>query len=408
MDYLASKASYEAIENKVALYRVSFSDDIKKQLENTLSQMTLLLKNATRENIDPELIRESEKTKEMIEDMLQRGTPLKINLETGLVVQSGIVGKRAWVRDFQWHENVDESIFRVDDRRWVDHTDPISGLGSTDIMMFKHSGVWRPGQQTGELETKLLNYKTGDIRRVPYRGAQCVPLCFSQDRKRVYVGGLNLETALIGLFEINLEHLTQKQLGLPLLNRGYVLGGALSLDEKHLAVIQCGINNKYPSFSNQVVLVDLASGEAKPLGKPLDGAFLSWIPDGSGLVLVSRESKRLDQPPEGTVCRMDIQGNITALLKGNMPCALSPKPFILYEGDNRKWMTCDVDGKEIKPFMNGLNGFSFPSPSPDGKQLIMMQFGSADGPVPHLIDISSGKITPIRVPPGLWATPVWK
>ena len=67
-----------------------------------------------------------------------------------------------------------------------------------------------------------MDVQTGKFHRVGYAGAASMPICFSRDRKRVYVGGLELETGTLGLFEVDLE-LFAREVGEPLLNRGMVM-----------------------------------------------------------------------------------------------------------------------------------------------------------------------------------------
>ena len=159
-----------------------------------------------------------------------------MDLQTGLIVQTGNVGKRQWHRDFRLVHQADMMEFTVSDRQWADKTEPIRADDPAELVMIRHSTLWRPGQPVGELASRILNVRTGECRRVPYRGATCEPLCFSQDRKQLYVGGLLPEGIAMGLFEINLENLKHRRLGLPLLNRGFVMFGALSPDGKMLAV----------------------------------------------------------------------------------------------------------------------------------------------------------------------------
>jgi hypothetical protein len=105
---------------------------------------------------------------------------------------------------------------------------------------------------------------------------------------------------------------------------------------------------------------------------------------------------------------MDLQGRVTTLVKGDEPLVLAPKSQILYEDDDRLWCVYDLESKKSKLFMEGLKGLGFPTLSPDGKQLVMMKFDRSTGPMPQLIDMTTGKITPISVKSGLWTLPVWK
>ncbi len=159
----------------------------------------------------------------------------------------------------------------------------------------------------------------------------------------------------------------------------------------------------------QVYLIDIESGTSKPIGKPLDTAHLSWLPKGDGLVLVSREHRSLDQTSIGTICRMDLEGNLVAIRKGMLPFVLLPHPQILFKDqDDDLWRVCDLDGKDVRLLGDGMKSFGFPSASPDGKRLMMMKFGGNKGPQPHVVDIANGTTRALAVGPGLWALPAWR
>jgi Tol biopolymer transport system component len=212
----------------------------------------------------------------------------------------------------------------------------------------------------------------------------------------------------MGLFEIDLTSGRQRRLGGPLLDEGMVMFGAISPDGKSLAVTQGLAQQKL--LEQQVVIVDLPGGQSRRLGKPLDCAYLSWLPKGDGVILVSRKNKSLFEAPEGTVSRLNLKGELIALFKGDNPFALSPKSLILFQmpTEPRQWMTSDLDGKGAKPVLDGLPKYRFPTASPDAKRLVMMKFGGPDGPKPNVIDLESGDIKEIPAGSGLWAWPVWR
>ena len=125
--------------------------------------------------------------------------------------------------------------------------------------------------------------------------------------------------------------------------------------------------------------------------------------------MLSRQYVRLDQPADNTICRLDLDGHFTPLLKGNMPVALTPCEKILYLAESKEiWMTCGLDGAGASRLLDGLTDFNFPTPSPDGKRVLMMKFGGSGGPRPHVVDLATGQITPVDVERGLWAFPTWR
>ena len=157
----------------------------------------------------------------------------------------------------------------------------------------------------------------------------------------------------------------------------------MSPDGKTLAVTQGGAGGQM--LKQQVVLVDPVSGNAKPLGEPLDCAHLTWLPDGSGIILVSRKYRTLDETPKKVVCRMNLHGDLTELFEGNDPMSLAPRPSILFLAKDELWMTCDLDGKNAKQVLDGLPRCNFPAPSPDGTE---PDPGPAEPPPPPPPDAS--------------------
>jgi Tol biopolymer transport system component len=209
------------------------------------------------------------------------------------------------------------------------------------------------------------------------------------------------------LFEINLLTGEHRQLGGKALEAGILHFPVISPDGRTLAAIKADWASG--PLHSQVHLVDIASGTSKPLGKPLDTAFLSWLPDGEGLILVSRESPDPNQPSIGTICRMDLAGKLTPLRKGNAPLVLENTKRILFEdSETDEWKTCDFHGDDVRPFGDGMKDFGFPTPSPDGNRLIMMKFEVLKGPRPYIVEVSTGKSEPLLVGEGLWALPSWR
>src|SRR5205814_725053 len=156
-----------------------------------------------------------------------------------------------------------------------------------DLIMIGHNGSWSPGQPSGDLDGVLLDTRTGRLRRIPFQGGIASPGCFLKDRKSVVISGADMANPALRPYVINLSTGENRPLGGELLASGFTLGATLSPDGKTIAVVHKGQNEGL--LECQVCLIDIASGKATPLGKPLDTAFLSWRPDGKGLILVTRE-----------------------------------------------------------------------------------------------------------------------
>ncbi len=186
--------------------------------------------------------------------------------------------------------------------------------------------------------------------------------------------------------------------------------------EKPLAVIIQKLPQGRP-LDSQIYLIDLNGrdsnrGNARPLGKPADVAFLSWPTDGQGLLLLKRESadpSNLSLKLTDTIARLGMDGQTTRLLEGSMPVVLNDGKTVLFrDTKDRGWQTCDLAGKNARPFANGLADYLFPSPGPDGKRILWMHFVRGAAPVLTLIPIGETSGKPVVPAPGLWSLPCWR
>jgi Tol biopolymer transport system component len=107
---------------------------------------------------------------------------------------------------------------------------------------------------------------------------------------------------------------------------------------------------------------------------------------------------------------MDMAGSITELVEGNFPVVSKALSKIIFKSQqDDEWYTCNLDGSSPQLLHDGLPNLAFPSASPDGKSLVMIDVENANrgSTTPIIVDIASGKIRKLDVPRGLWTTPVW-
>ncbi len=148
------------------------------------------------------------------------------------------------------------------------------------------------------------------------------------------------------------------------------------------------------------------------MGEPRDMAFLSWLPDGKGLVLLHREvadPSDVTSPRTDTIARMDLGGRLTKIREGSSPVLLNDGKTILFQDTkSHTWQTCGLDGGDTKPYAGGLSGYGFPSPAPDGRRILMMHVRQGLAPEPTILPIGGSEGKPAFTVPGLWATPAWR
>jgi hypothetical protein len=386
---------YEKTEKGVAVYRTPLPSAARRQLAAMVRQFEALAKKS------PELLREpgaKEKLAE-IKALVDKGAPTRVDLATGMLLQFGTQKLRTSVEDFAWRAAVAEKEFSIDGE-WEDFTDdPTRGDLAQTVL------VGYAGERT-EPDNVLLDLKTGRRRRVPFRGAVSLSGCFLKGRKKVAVAGTNMLRGTIGIYEVDLSTGANRRLGGKLLAEGITLFPRLSPDGKTLAVYHKGAPEGLTDA--QICLVDVATGEARRLGKALDCAHINWAADGKGLLMTVRKPAELLKPPESVIARMDLEGKVTELRKGARPLALPDGKRILFQDADGLWRTCDLEGKNPAQFGGGFKGATSPSLSPDGKRLVMIQTAEGGQARPVLVDLATGKSDKTNVPAGQWVYPSWR
>lgn len=403
-DTLSPVGQLESLSGKIATYRVPLPERAKNLLQNSLAAFEQA-KRQSPEQVD----RKFEQQIPSLIEAIEHGVTMDLVIETGIIAAAGGVGKRYWVRDFRWlpesenpASNVDLKVTADRSSSILEHADAID-----DIFMIGHAAAWKPGAPALDTDRVLINRRTGKMRRVPFPLGIVASGCFSKDRQSVFVSGQIPDEGSLGLFELHLETGALRRLGENALGQ-FCLFPTLSPDGRTLAILSKG-GEELGMLDSQIFLVDVMTGNARTLGKALDTAFLSWLPDGTGLVLITRKYESLDQPAEETIAKINLQGHITPLRPGSFPIVLRPQERILYlDEEDKLWKTCDFSGTEVELVSDGLKGFSFPAVSPDGQFAIMMRFDRSTGPRPHLINLSNGETTPIPVGQGLWIMPAWQ
>jgi hypothetical protein len=398
-----SFGTYDGTTNGIATYRRPLPEAQKKQIVNAIAEFDRFSKENAGKGITPEVIQSIESAR----DLVARGMSTEIDLQSAMLTEFGAPEKRTKVSGFRWNPQIDPKEFDTSGATWDDYTDDPTNGDLDDLLMIGHCGVWRPGMASPDTDGRLLDVKTGRYRRIPFQGALTLPGCFTRDRAGVVVSGVDMTSGVMGLYEIDLKTGKNRQFGGELLATGFVLFPALSPDGKTVAVLHKSATDRI--LDSQICLVDTVTGKAVPLGEPRDFGAVSWLPDGKELIISENKTIDVSKPSISTICRMDRQGKITRLCEGASPVVLSDGKRILFEDQaSRTWKTCDLNGSDVKLYADGMKGYAFPRPSPDGKRLLMMRFRSGQAPEPLIFAVGQTEGRAATTAPGLWITPGWR
>ena len=395
---------FESLNGNVARFRILLPDSIRRQLESSVAMFDKA-KQLNPERSIPSL----EARVSQVRDAFQNGIPCEVEVDTGIIIANGPPGNQMRVKDIRWSPTEQSTPLPKQLETAVDRTESLLDRADSldDLILMNHAGAWRPGSPASDSEAVLLNIRNGDLRRIPYPLAGTSTGCFSKDRRSVFITGMVDDEGGFGLFQIDLTTGTVRRLGENGLGR-WAGFPTLSPDGETLAVISKTFEES-EGLASQVSLVKLASGEVTKIGEPLDTAFISWLPDRAGFILVTRKSRKSDIPAETTIARMDFSGHVTPIRRGTFPILLGSEQKIVFcDEDDKKWKICDLAGQNASIVGDGLVDYGFPALAPDAKQLIMMRFARSTGPRPYIVEIVTGKTKPVPAGEGLWALPAWR
>lgn len=411
-DEVSELEEYVSTSGEIAYFRTSLSSEDQDRIRSLIEYIDRVAQN-TEADVQNLLAR-----KKTFEDVLTRGVKTGINTKFGSLAEMGMPGQRIQIEDVDWISTDISKLFNVDDFEWEDRTNAVFSESEDleDFVMISHCRHWQPDSEAPDTGSVLLNSKTGSISRIPYRNGICLSGCFSNDRQKVFVTGFSAITGLSTIVEIDLLTRENRNLLISKELRGIPMGITMSPDGQTLAVIDLapghysGESEHFRgSLKSQIYLVDLATNRIRPLGRPMDMTSLSWMPNADSLLLMIRKHDSLTQSTREFIVRIDMNGMVTELLEGKNPqLILKGKRIAFRNKDDRHWYTCTIDGTDVKMLGDGLSKFGFPASSPRGDRLMMMKFGGAQGPKPHVIDASTGAIQSVEVGSGLWAMPKWR
>jgi hypothetical protein len=340
-----------------------------------------------------------------VRSVVSNGLQTHIDVEHGVVLRAGMPGAETELDGPHFLASLpEEASFDTGDLVPSLLAAPIQSV-TESLVMLAHCGAWRPGAPGCELDTHLLELKSGALRRVPYAGGTSLPGAFLPGRTRVVVSGTDVAGGMRP-FEVDLLSGAQRPLGGDALARGISLFPTLSPDGSTLALTW--LPRPDARAEARVMLVDVEGGEARALGTALEHSHLQWLPDGSGLLLVVQTAQADAGVPERALARLSLDGTLERLRVGDQPLVLDAQSLLYFDRESGGWMRGKLDGSGARRFGTGHPTLAHPTLSPDGAQLVFLQRGEDGSMAPVQVDLAGRTVSPVMPEPGLWAWPRWR
>lgn len=385
---LFDKARFVRRDGRLAEYAMPHEPAQKAQLEHALELVSSLPASPKR---DAQL--QSLRTK-------LEGKRLVVDVDTGLIVSVG-APEPTMVQSWEAIETVPDGAFDVSTSG--EPPAPPSAESLAHSLLVSHQPNWKPGAKESDLDTLLLDVDTGAVRRVPVRGGISMPGGFLPGRTKAVVSVTGPDGSIRPV-EVDFVTGGNRPLGGEALGPGQAMFPTAAPDGRTVAVSLVGGGPSVLDF--QLVLIDLATDAVTKVGEPMDHAFVSWLPKSDGLVLLRRFGDA-NAEKKHVIGRLSLTGEWTPIIEGDHPVLLADGKTILFLDAKRKWNTCGLNGRNVKPFGDGFDGYFAPSPAPDGKRLVMMHV--EDGtPRPVIVDLATKKVRPATELGGLFAWPAWR
>ena len=398
-------AKFEERRGHIVSYRLPIPPETRALLKKSVAALEQLQKQDPTLATRPDTIKLLELTREQ----LAKGTPLVVDEATGIMVECKLRDMLISLEDFKWlNTTVDADFALPRNAVWDDQARPWSDTELNDCVMVGHDPLFQAGGKNPAIDAYLLNVQSGRLRRLPYEGISSMPGCFLKDRREVIVCGFDVDGPA-GLVKVNLQTRANTPVESDHGKGRMSMFAELSPDGEKAATLQMSASGQMTDFQFRVV--NLADGTSRLLGSPkrIGGPF-SWLPAGDGLILKRFEPVEDPRAIEPRMlCRMDLNGKLTDLRRGDWPMVLRSTRKILYKDDELElWHTCDLDGFNPRIFADGLARHSTPTVSPDESRIIFTHYEKGKLPELLLFELGKPKGKPVVRASGFTGTPIWR
>lgn len=388
--------------------RLALIDNMRRAGEESLAALRNLDKAIAGRNIEAD--RQRKRDIADLEQALLEGTEISIDEKTGMLMYERTIRFSRKVESFTWLTASPPGAFALDPDGYEDHSADITTDRTIDWIMVGYDPRWRQGAKDPNSDSYLLNLKTRELRRVPLRGPGGLPGSFSPDRRRVYVTGtLDDERGMVAL-EIDLRSGDNRVIAdsksgfFPMIPLASHDGRRVALTGMYTP---SGIGPD--AMKMQVLLIDLKDGSSRNLGEARDWRALDWFPHDDSLLVELRTYVANDKPARRSLVRLTLDGETKAIRSGGFARIIPHSDQILFQNeDDELWYACNFEGENVRRLGDGLRRHGGPSPAPDGRRAVFINYDAPGGPKPVLVDLTNGEVTSIPVRAGLWRDPVWK
>ena len=367
----------------VATVREPLAPEVRRRFEAGLAEARELLEQRPDARGDPVVERRVRRLMR-IKDELETGALTRVEVETGLLVDRPLEpGLRVVFDELRLLDAVPPAL-----------ADPGSGAPPVDLsgdpgpgpfperLLLARSGLTY-GSTALAPDAVLVDLASGAARRVPFRGAACVPLGFVGPQRDALVLGDDGAGRALAVVALRAGVARPLSPGLP--RGGDLQAVAVSLDGRQVALLHAA-----GGAPARLWLVAVDTGQAVPRPAPPGLRGFAWAADGRHLVV------ELEGPSEPTLALWSQEsGDLRPLGPGQAPVALPDGRTLLAADRDGRWWRVDATTGARRGLVgdDGLPGLVAPSPAPGGREAVFLA-PRPDGVALVRVDLESGARRP--------------
>ena len=180
-------AQVQSVKGNVAFLRMETPPRLRNQIQSNIDAIQDVINKLENKST----IEKCKKQIAQLKQAMENGHQISVDVDTGVILKHETMVMESKVIFFVPRSLDDNQDFDIDSIKCRDLThDPTKEKDLNNLLMISNSPLANSNnvnQLKDSMDVRLLNIRTNEIRRIPFRGPALLAGCFSRNRKKVYI-----------------------------------------------------------------------------------------------------------------------------------------------------------------------------------------------------------------------------